>query len=98
VGCYTAGTIRRPDRLLVAQLYARDVYMRAVENAFVLAASGRLLRPNQALPLGMIRGSAYFLPVIDEVLVLTISQDYFRNLWTQVAGFCSDPCPPTTER
>ena len=41
----TAGTIRRPDRLLAAQLYARGVPLCAVENAFVLAAARRLIRP-----------------------------------------------------
>src|SRR5271157_759315 len=39
----TTGTIRSPDRLLAAQLYARGVPLRAVENALVLAASRRLL-------------------------------------------------------
>jgi len=34
----TAGTIRRSDRLLAAQLHDRGVPLHAVENAFVLAA------------------------------------------------------------
>ncbi len=55
----TAGTIRRPDRLLAAQLYARGVPLRAVQNALVLAASRRLLRPTEAPPLGTIRSLAY---------------------------------------
>src|SRR5208337_325100 len=76
----TTGTIRSPDRLLAAQLYARGVPLRAVENALVLAASRRLLRPTQAPPLSTIRSLAYFLPVIDEVLELPISPDYFRYL------------------
>jgi hypothetical protein len=83
----TAGTIRRPDRLLAAQLYARGVPLRAVENALVLAASRRLLRPTEAPPLGTIRSLAYFLPVIDEVLDLTISQDYFRYLRSKIQPF-----------
>ncbi len=93
----TAGTIRRPDRLLAAQLYARGVPLRTVENALVLAASRRLLRPTDAPSLGTIRSLAYFLPVIDEVLDLTISQDYFRYLRSKIAGFCSNaPNPPTS--
>ena len=83
----TAGTIRRPDRLLAAQLYARGVSLRTVENALVLAASRRLLRPTGAPPLGTIRSLAYFLPVIDEVLDLTISQDYFRYLRSKIQPF-----------
>ncbi len=93
----TAGTIRRPDRLLAAQLYARGVPLRAVENALVLATSRRLLRPTDAPPLGTIRSLAYFLPVVDEVLELTVSQDYFRYLRSKIAAFYSNaPNPPTS--
>jgi hypothetical protein len=76
----TAGTVRRPDRVLAAQLYQRGVSVRVIENAFVLAAARRLLRPADALPLGTIRSLAYFLPVIEEVLGLRISPDYFQYL------------------
>ena len=37
--------------------------------------------------LGTIRSLAYFLPVIDEVLDLTVSQDYFRYLRSKIAVF-----------
>src|ERR1035441_164731 len=40
----TAGTIRRPDRLLAAQLHERGVALMAVENALVLAGARRLVR------------------------------------------------------
>lgn len=76
----TAGTIRRPDRLLAAQLHARGVPLLAVENALVLAAARRMIRPAAAPPLGTIRSLAYFLPVIDEVLGLRVSPDYFQYL------------------
>jgi hypothetical protein len=76
----TMGTVRRPDRLLAAQLYQRGVPLMAVESAMVLAASRRMARPADALPLGTIRSLAYFLPVIDEVLSLRVSPDYFRYL------------------
>jgi hypothetical protein len=93
----TTGKIRRPDRLLAAPLYSRAVPLPTVENALVLAASRRLLRPTHAPPLGTIRSLAYFLPVIDEVLDLTISPDYFRYLRRQIAGFYSKaPNPPTS--
>ncbi len=94
----TAGTIRRSDRLLAAQLYARGVPLDTVENALVLAASRRLLRPTQAPPLGTIRSLAYFLPAIDEVLDLTVSPDYFRYLRRQIAGFYADASNPPTSR
>jgi hypothetical protein len=90
----TMGTIRRPDRLLAAQLHQRGVPRRVVENALVLAAARRLIRPAGSLPLGTIRSFAYFLPVIEEVLALKISPAYFRY----VRGWLSrhSPNPPTS--
>jgi len=52
----------------------------AIENAFVLAAARRLMRPADAPPLDAIRSLAYFLPVIEEVLGLPVSPDYFQYL------------------
>lgn len=76
----TMGTVRRPDRVLAAQLYQRGVSVTVIENALVLAATRRLVRPGDALPLGTIRSLAYFLPVIEEVLELRVSPDYFQYL------------------
>jgi hypothetical protein len=75
----TSGAVRRADRVLALQLYARGVPLEAVENAFVLAAARRL-RPVGAAPLGTIRSLAYFSPVIEEVLQLQVSQEYFQYL------------------
>ena len=74
----TTGTVRRPDRMVAAQLYERGVSLTVIENAFVLAAARRLIRRPDATPLGTIRSLAYFLPVIEEVLDLRIRPDYFR--------------------
>jgi hypothetical protein len=76
----TAGTVHRADRMLAAQLYQRGLSVQAIENALVLAATRRLIRPAGALPLGTIRSLAYFLPVIEEVLKLRVSPDYFDYL------------------
>ena len=76
----TMGTVRRSDRLLAAQLYQRGWSVKVIENALVLAATRRLLRPADAPPLGPIRSLAYFLPVIEEVLELRVSPDYFQYL------------------
>src|SRR5712691_10136889 len=51
----TMGTIRRPDRMLAAQLYQRGISAALIENAFVLAATRRLMRPVDSSPLGTIR-------------------------------------------
>jgi hypothetical protein len=76
----TTGTVRRPDRMLAAQFYQRGVAVSVIENAFVLAATRRLMRPADAPPLGAIRSLAYFLPVIEEVLSLRVSPEYFQYL------------------
>ena len=62
----TMGTVRRADRLLAAQLYQRGLSLQVIENALVLAATRRLIRPAAAPPLGTIRSLAYFLPVMEE--------------------------------
>jgi hypothetical protein len=87
----TCGAVRRPDRLLAAQLHQRGVPIEAVENALVLAASRRLVRPAGAPPLGTIRSLAYFSPVIEEVLRLDISPDYFRYLRHRIAQITAPP-------
>jgi len=76
----TMGTVRRADRLLAAQLYQRGLSLKVIENALVLAATRRLIRPSEAPPLGTIRSLAYFLPVIEEVLSLRVGPDYFQYL------------------
>ena len=76
----TSGTVRRPDRVLAAQLYERGVPLEAVEHALVLAATRRMIRPAGAAPLGTIRSLAYFSPVIEEVLQMQVSTEYFHYL------------------
>ena len=46
----TMGTVRRADRLLPAQLYQRGLSLKVIENALVLAATRRLVRPADAHP------------------------------------------------
>ena len=76
----TMGTVRRPDRTLAAQLFQRGISLSVVENALVLAAIRRLIRRTDAPPLGTVRSLAYFLPVIEEVLELRVSPNYFEYL------------------
>jgi hypothetical protein len=85
----TMGTVRRPDRLLAEQLYQRGVSVTSVENAFLLAAVRRLMRPADAPPLGTIRSLAYFLPAIEEVLGLAVSSAYFQHLRQKLERFTS---------
>jgi hypothetical protein len=76
----TCGVVRRTDRVLAAQLHQRGVPLAAVENAFVLAAARRMIRPAGAAPLGPIRSLAYFSPVIEQVLQLQVGTEYFQHL------------------
>ena len=86
----TMGTVRRADRMLAAQLYQRGVSASVIENAFVLAAARRLMRPAAAPPLGTIRSLAYFLPVIEEVLGLRISPEYFQHVRRKLERIARD--------
>jgi len=87
----TMGTVRRADRILAAQLYQRGLSLKVIENALVLAATRRLIRPAGAPPLATIRSLAYFLPVIEEVLELRVTPDYFQYLRSKLKRI-----PPTT--
>ena len=87
----TCGAVRRPDRLLAAQLHQRGVPLEAVENALTLAAARRLARPTDAPPLGVIRSLAYFSPVIEEVLQLQVGPEYFRHLRQRIGQFTPAP-------
>ena len=78
----TMGTVRRADRLLAAQLYQRGLSVKVIENALVLAATRRLMRPVNAPHLGTIPSLAYFLPVIEE---LRVSPEYFEYLRYKLA-------------
>ena len=74
----TCGNLRRPDRLLAVQLYQRGVPLLTVENALVLAAVRRLIRPADAPPLTTVRSLAYFLPGIEEVLEMEVGEEYLQ--------------------
>ena len=87
----TTGSIRRPDRVLAAQLHQRGVPLLAVENALVLAVSRRLMHNPEVPPLGTIRSLAYFVPVIEEVLEGTVGQDYFNYLRYRLAPHFPHP-------
>jgi len=76
----TMGAVRRPDRMLAAQLFQRGISLTVVENALILAATRRLIRRTDAPPLGTVRSLVYFLPVIEEVLELRVNPDYFQYL------------------
>jgi len=81
----TMGTVRPADRVLTAQLYQRGLSVKVIENALVLAATRRLIRTVDAPSLGTIRSLAYFMPVVEEVLQLRVSPNYFDYLRDKLA-------------
>ena len=94
----TTGTVRRADRLLAAQLHQRGVPLCVVENALLLAAARRLLRPATAPSLATVRSLAYFLPVLEEVLDLNVSPDYFEHVRRRIQRLRPDsPLPPSSQ-
>jgi len=76
----TCGHLRRPDRLLALQFYQRSIPLSKIQNALLLAAVRRLIRPADAPPLPPVRSLAYFLPVIEEVLQMDVGDEYFQYL------------------
>ena len=86
----TMGTVRREDRMLAAHLHQRGVTVTVIQNAFVLAAARRLIRPVEAPPLGTIRSLAYFLPVIEEVLELRVGLGYFQHVRRKLERIARD--------
>ena len=76
----TTGVVRRNDRLLAAALYDRGIPRLAIENALLLAAARRLVRSPDAPALQPVRSLSYVMPVIDEVLQVRVSPDYYRYL------------------
>ena len=74
------GAVRPNDRLLAAALYDRGVPLLVIENALVLAAARRIFRSPTAPALQPVRSLHYVMPVINEVLKLHVSQDYYRYL------------------
>jgi hypothetical protein len=76
----TLGRVRREDRRLAIELYARGIPLIAVEGAFLLATARRCLRTPDATPLAPVRSLHYYLPVIDEVLANPLPDGYIDYL------------------
>lgn len=82
----TPRRLSRFDLRLVRQLWERRVPLTVVEMAFGLASARRAARPTHALPLGPIRSLHYFLPVIQELLIHPLPENYAAYLRSKVAS------------
>ena len=80
----TCGHVRPHDRQLALELHQRDIPLRTVENALMLAVARRTFRPNQTRPLATVRSLRYFVPVIEELLAEPVGADYFEYVRRQL--------------
>ena len=83
---WTIGRAHRQDRRFAEQLYERQVPLTVVENALLLASARRLLRPEDAPPLDVIRSLLYFRSVIDELMQSSMNEEYFVYLRRKLAA------------
>lgn len=78
---------RRPsqqDRRLAEQLFERQIPLETITMACYLAIARRAMRPPAAPPLVPIRSLAYFLPVLDEILLNPPAPGYIDYLRARI--------------
>jgi hypothetical protein len=80
----TPRRLSRQDLRLVRQLWEREIPLRVVEAAFLLASARRAARRPDAMPLGPIRSVHYFLPVFEELLAQPVPDSYVAYLRSKV--------------
>jgi hypothetical protein len=80
----TPRRLSRHDLRLVRQLWERQVPLRIVEAAFLLASARRGARRPDAMPLGRIRSLHYFVPVLEELLAQPVPESYVVYLRSKV--------------
>jgi hypothetical protein len=81
----TPARISPDDRKRAAELHTRGIPLATVESAFLLASVRRLSRSPDMPPLSPIRSLAYFLPVIQEVLINPLPENYLVYLRSKAA-------------
>ncbi len=81
------------DRCLARSLRDRAVPLDTVTAAISLAIARRCARPKTAVPLGAIRSLAYFLPIIDELLVSPIDPSYADDIRRKALSLSASPSP-----
>ena len=87
------------DHRQARRLHDRGIPLRIVESALLLGSLRRLIRPADLPPLSPIRSLAYFQPVIDELLVHPMPEnylDYLRLKLNRFAARSASPAPKNT--
>ena len=82
------------DHRQARRLHDRGIPLRIVESALLLASLRRLVRPVDLPPLSPIRSLAYFQPVIDELLVHPMPDNYLEYLRLKLNRFAARSASP----
>jgi hypothetical protein len=75
-------------------LHDRGIPLQIVESALLLGSLRRLVRPADLPPLPPIRSLAYFQPVIDELLVHPMPDNYLEYLRLKLNRIAARSAPP----
>ena len=87
VGLPETPTRPRPqDRKLAQELFMQGIEVSIVETALLLASVRRLARDSSASKLSPVRSLHYFLPVIEEIQITPVTEDYVAYLKWKLAG------------
>jgi len=82
------------DHRQARRLHDRGIPLRLVESALLLGSMRRLIRPADLPPLPPIRSLAYFQPVIDELLVHPMPENYLEYLRLKLNRFAVRSASP----
>jgi hypothetical protein len=81
------------DQRLARRLHDRGIPLQLVESAMLLASLRRLVRPADLPPLPPIRSLAYFQPVIEELLVHPMPDNYLEYLRLKLSRIARQTAP-----
>jgi hypothetical protein len=82
------------DHWQARRLHDRGIPLRIVESALLLGSLRRLIRPADLPPLTPIRSLAYFQPVIDELIVHPMHENYLEYLRLKLNRFVAGSASP----
>ena len=77
------------DRLTATGFFAQAIPLQTIEAALLLASLRRLSRPDNQPSLSPVRSLAYFAPVVQEVVLYNLPDDYLQYLRLKTRSFVS---------
>jgi hypothetical protein len=87
------------DHWQARRLHDRGVPLRLVESALLLASLRRIVRPADLPPLQPIRSLAYFQPVIEELLLHPMPDNYLEYLQLKLRRIAeTTPAPAEVQK